>query len=59
MIQHIEFTIKFDLTCDGEKEDFEMDTIFDIKKSVAEYIMDTPGKLIDNLEINKVWYEEN
>lgn len=59
MIRHVEFTINFDLTCDGVKEDFEWDTILDIKKSVAEYIMDTPGELIDNLEINKVWYEKD
>ena len=59
MIRHVEFTIKFDLTCDGEKEDFEWDTILNIKESVEDYIFDSPEKLIDNLKINKVWYEKD
>ena len=58
MIQHIEFTIKFDLTCDGEKEDFEIDTDSSIKESAMYYVLDNPEKLIDNLIIDKVWYEE-
>lgn len=58
MIQHIEFTIKFDLTCDGEREDFEADTISSIKESVAYYILESPEKLVDNFKIDKVWYEE-
>lgn len=58
MIQHIEFTIKFDLTCYGEKEDFEIDTDSSIKESAMYYVLDNPEKLIDNLKINKVWYEE-
>lgn len=59
MIRHVEFTIKFDLTCDGEKEDFEWDTIPSIKESVEDYIFDSPEKLINNLKINKVWYEKD
>lgn len=59
MIQHIEFTIKFDLTCDGEKEDFEIVTDSSIEESVIHYILDCPEKLIDSLKINKVWYEED
>lgn len=58
MIQHIEFTIKFDLTCDGEKEDFETVTDSSIEESTIHYILDNPEELIDNLIINKVWYEE-
>ena len=58
MIQHIEFTIKFDLTCYGEKEDFEIDTDSSNEESVMNYILDNPEKLIDNLTIDKVWYEE-
>lgn len=58
MIQHIEFTIKFDLTCYGEKEDFEIDTDSSIKESAMYYVLDNPEKLIDNLTIDKVWYEE-
>jgi hypothetical protein len=38
MVQHIEFTIKFDLTCDGEKEDFEIDTDSSIKESAMYYV---------------------
>lgn len=59
MIQHIEFTINFDLTCDGEKEDFEIETPSNIKESVIHYILDNPEKLINNLKINKVWYEKD
>ncbi len=59
MVRHIEFTINFDLTYDGVKEDFEWDTILDIKESVADCILDSPEKLIDNLKINKVWYEKD
>lgn len=58
MIQHIEFTIKFDLTCDGEKEDFEIVTDSSNEESVMNYILDNPEKLINNLIIDKVWYEE-
>lgn len=58
MIQHIEFTIKFDLTCDGEKEDFETVTDSSIEESVIHYVLDNPEELIDNLKINKVWYEK-
>lgn len=58
MIQHIEFTIKFDLTCWGEREDFETVTNSSIEESAIHYILDNPEKLIDNLTINKVWYEE-
>jgi len=58
MVQHIEFTIKFDLTCYGEKEDFEIDTDSSIKESAMYYVLDNPEKLIDNLTIDKVWYEE-
>lgn len=58
MIQHIEFTIKFDLTCYGEKEDFEIVTDSSNEESVINYILDNPEELIDNLTINKVWYEE-
>ena len=58
MIQHSEFTIKFDLTCYGEKEDFEIDTDSSIKESAMYYVLDNPEKLIDNLTIDKVWYEE-
>ena len=58
MIQHIEFTIKFDLTCDGEKEDFEIDTDSSIKESAMYYVLGNPEKLINNLTIDKVWYEE-
>ena len=58
MIQHIEFTIKFDLTCDGEKEDFETVTDSSIEESVIHYILDNSEELIDNLKINKVWYEK-
>lgn len=58
MIQHIEFTIKFDLTCDGEKEDFETVTDSSIEESAIYYVLDNTEKLIDNLTINKVWYEE-
>lgn len=58
MIQHIEFTIKYDLTCDGEKEDFEIVTDSSIEESVIQYILNNPEELIDNLKINKVWYEE-
>ena len=58
MIQHIEFTIKFNLTCYGEKEDFEIDTDSSIKESAMYYVLDNPEKLIDNLTIDKVWYEE-
>lgn len=59
MIQHIEFTIKFDLTCDGRKEDFETVTTSSIEESVIYYILDNPEKLINNFKINKVWYEED
>ena len=58
MIQHIEFTIKFDLTCDGEKEDFEIDTESSIEESAIYYVLGNPEKLINNLTIDKVWYEE-
>lgn len=58
MVQHIEFTIKFDLTCWGEKEDFETVTDSSIEESTIHYILDNPEELIDNLIINKVWYEE-
>ena len=58
MIQHIEFTIKFDLTCDGEKEDFEIVTDSSIEESTIQYVLNNPEELIDNLIINKVWYEE-
>ena len=58
MIQHIEFTIKFDLTCGGEKEDFETVTDSSIEESTIEYVLNNPEELIDNLKINKVWYEE-
>lgn len=58
MIQHIEFTIKFDLTCYGEKEDFEIVTDSSNEESVINYILDNPEELINNLTINKVWYEE-
>lgn len=58
MIQHIEFTIKFDLTCEGEKEDFEIVTDSSIEESAIHYVLDNPEKLIDNLKINKVWYEK-
>ena len=58
MIQHIEFAIKFDLTCEGEKEDFEIVTDSSIEESAIHYILDNPEKLIDNLKINKVWYEK-
>lgn len=59
MIQHIEFTIKFDLTCWGEKEDFEIVTDSSNEESVIHYILDYPEDLIDNLKIDKVWYEED
>ena len=58
MIQHIELAIKFDLTCSGRKEDFEADTNSSVKEWVMSYILDNPEKLIDNLKINKIWYEE-
>lgn len=58
MVQHIEFTIKFDLTCWGEKEDFEICTESSNEESVIDYILNNPEKLIDNLIIDKVWYEE-
>lgn len=58
MVQHIEFTIKFDLTCDGEKEDFEIVTDSSNEELVINYILDNPEELINNLTINKVWYEE-
>ena len=58
MIQHIEFTIKFDLTCDGEKEDFEIVTDSSIEESAIHYVLDNPEELINSLTINKVWYEE-
>lgn len=58
MIQHIEFTIKYDLTCNGEKEDFEIVTDSSNEESVINYILDNPEELIDHLKINKVWYEE-
>ena len=59
MIQHIEFTIKFDLTCWGDKEDFEIVTDSSIEESTVNYILDCPEQLIDNLTIGKVWYEED
>jgi len=58
MIQHIELTINFDLTCSGRKEDFEADTNSSIKEWVMSYVFDNPEELIDNLKINKIWYEE-
>ena len=58
MKQHIEFTIKFDLTCDGEKEDFEIVTDSSVEESAIHYVLDNSEKLIDNLKIDKVWYEE-
>ena len=60
MIRHIELTINFDLTCWGQdKEDFENDTQEMINEEVADYIMDCPQVLLENVTINKVWYEED
>ena len=59
MVQHIEFTIKFDLTCEAEKEDFEICTESSNEESVIDYILNNPEELVDNLTINKVWYEED
>lgn len=59
MIQHIEFTIKFDLTCWGQDaEDFENDNVEAINEVVADYIIHNSTELLENLTINKVWYEK-
>ena len=58
MIRHVEFSINFDLTCWGEKEDFEIDTEKMIEEDTIDFIINDTGELIDHLVINKVWYEE-
>ena len=59
MIRHIEFEINSDLTCWGEKEDFEMDTDDTIKESLEDYIINDAEDLLSSLKIKKVWYEED
>ena len=68
MVQHIEFTINFDLTCwaldwedfgfDEKPQDNEYD--YDIvKESIYDYIENNPAELYEVMEIKKVWYEED
>ena len=59
MIRHIELTIKFDLTCWGQDaEDFENDNAETINEAIADYIINNSVELLENLTIDKVWYEE-
>lgn len=59
MVRHIEITINFDLTCWGQDaEDFENDNVEAINEVVADYIIHNSAELLENLTINKVWYEE-
>ena len=61
MIRHIEFTIDYseDMTCSGEKEDFEIDTEDSIKNSLYDYLYDMRTELIHYAVIKKIWYEED
>lgn len=59
MVRHIEITINFDLTCWAQDaEDFESDNMEAINEEVADYIIHDSPTLLENLTINKVWYEE-
>ena len=58
MIRHIEFTINYDLTCWGEKEDFEIDTQENMVESLVDYITTYTDDLLPYLTIKKIWYEE-
>ena len=60
MIRHIELTINFDLTCWAESmEDFENDTEESIEETVFDYLDSDVDSLIENVKIDKVWYEED
>lgn len=59
MTRHMEFTINFDLTCWGETEDFETDSIDSLQESLADYIMHSPEEFIPKMEDVKIWYEED
>lgn len=60
MVRHIELTINFDLTCWAESmEDFENDSKESIEELVDDYIINDSIELLPNVEIKKVWYEED
>lgn len=59
MTRHMEFTINFDLTCWGEAEDFETDSIDSLQESLADYIIHSPEEFIPKMEDVKIWYEED
>ena len=68
MVQHIEFTINFDLTCSAlDWEDFgfdekPQDNEYDydiVKEEIFDYIDHNPAELYEVMEIKKVWYEED
>ena len=58
MIRHIELTINYDLTCWGEKEDFEIDTEERLTEEIEDYIINNSTSLLKHLTIKKIWYEE-
>lgn len=60
MIRHIELTIEdFELTCSGDKEDFERDSKEFIEEIILHYFYDEPMELIEKIKIKKIWYEED
>ena len=59
MIRHIEFVINYDLTCYGEKEDFETDTKENMTESLIDYVTTYTEDLLPYLTIKKIWYEDD
>lgn len=56
-VRHIELSFKFDLTCLGSEEDFEIDTPEMIMEAVSDYFDHQP-EVLENMKIEKVWYEK-
>lgn len=57
-IRHIELSFKFDLTCLGSEEDFEIDTPEMITDAVYDYFDHLPAEVLENIKIEKIWYEK-